>query len=266
MKPMKKILFLDILSGDEKIKKEDRKTVYKGIAYGESVRRFLNIPKSNFFIVDAAYKKFPDITRVQMVIIGGSVENPIRGSEAPWIKKTYLFINKLKEENVPVFGMCGGLQFTVRALGGDIVKNKNGRDFGNENIVLTKEGEKDYLFRGIRKKFIAMESHWYVAEKMLPGWRLLGSSKKTKIEAIAIGDRIRLTQFHPEMAVSHIRAIGRMREAALQKEGFGGKKGVGTFLSSIQSTDVVGRRILKNFIRQWEGSLQTLPRRSKLKK
>ncbi len=263
---MKKILFLDILSEDEKVKKEDRKTVYRGVSYGESVRRFLNISKSDFFIVDAAHKKFPDISGIQMVIIGGSVENPIRGSEAPWIKKTYLFINKLKKENVPIFGMCGGLQFTVRALGGDIVKNKNGRDFGNEYIELTKNGEKDYLFRGVGKGFVAMESHWYIAEKMLPGWRLLGSSKKTKIEAIAIGDRIRLTQFHPEMAVSHIRAIGRMREKALQKEGFGGKKGVRTFLSSIRSTDVVGRRILKNFIRQWKGALQTPRGRGKLKK
>lgn len=250
---MKKILFLDILSGDEKIKREDKKIVYKGISYGESVRRFLGIQKNNFFIVDASHGKFPDTSRIKMVIIGGSVENPVRGTESTWIKKTYIFIRKLQKENIPILGMCGGLQFTVRALGGDIVINKNGRDFGNTHIKLTGEGKKDYLFNGIKSSFTAIESHRYVAKKIIPGWKLLGGSKKTKIEAIAIGDRIRLTQFHPEMAVSHIRAIGRMRETALKAEGFGGRGGVRAFLSSIQSTNQSGKRILKNFIHRWEG-------------
>lgn len=250
---MKKILFLDILSGDEKIKREDKKIVYKGISYGESVRRFLSISKDKFFVVDASRGNFPDTSRVKMVIIGGSVENPVRGTESAWIKKTYTFIKKLQKEKIPVLGICGGLQFTVRALGGDIVINKNGRDFGNTQILLTGKGKKDYLFGGLGAQFKTMESHRYVAKKLLPGWELLGSSKKTKIEAIAIGDRIRLTQFHPEMAVSHIRAIGRMRKTALEKEGFGGKKGVSTFLSSIQSTNQTGKQILKNFVDYWEG-------------
>jgi len=217
------------------------------------VRRFLNISKNNFFIIDASRGKFPDISRVKMVIIGGSVENPVRGTESAWIKKTYVFIRKLQKGDIPILGICGGLQFTVRALGGDIVINKNGRDFGNAQITLTKEGKNDYLFRGIKSPFIGMESHRYVAKKIISGWKLLGSSKKTKIEVIGVGDKIRLTQFHPEMAVSHIRAIGRMREIALKTEGFGGKKGVRTFLSSIQSTNQTGRRILKNFIHYWEG-------------
>lgn len=266
MKQMKKILFLDILSGDEKIKEENKKIVYKGISYGESVRRFLNISRRDFFEIDASHGKFPDTAHIRMVIIGGSVENPVRGLEEPWIKKTYAFIKKLKKKEIPILGMCGGLQFTVRALDGDIVENKNGRDFGNARIMLTKEGKDDYLFEGLGTSFIALESHRYIAKKLLPGWKLLGGSKKTNIEAIKIGDRIRLTQFHPEMSISHIRVIGRMRKKALEKEGFGGREGVGKFLSSIRRTDAAGKKIMKNFIRRWDGALQTPRRQGRLNK
>lgn len=263
---MKKILFLDILSGDKKIKERTSTTVYRGISYGESVRRFSGISKNDFFEIDASQGRFPDIARIRMVFIGGSVENPVRGSESVWMKKTYAFIRKLKKENIPILGICGGLQFTVRALNGDIVENKNGRDFGNTRITLTKKGVDDYLFCGVKSSFMSMESHRYMVKEMLPGWMLLGSSEKTRIEAIGIGERIRLLQFHPEMRVSHIRAIGRMRMKALEEEGFGGRRGVGNFLSSIRSTDAVGRKIVRNFIRQWDGSLQTPRHQGRLKK
>jgi len=245
---MKKILFLDILTGDKKLRKELEKQDCGSNADIKQIRRLAGLTKNQLVAIDGSKGKFPKPDRFAAIIIGGSTEHPVRGYEKPWMKKVYKFIRKAARDNVPILGLCGGLQFTVKALGGEIIFNPEGRDFGNTRITLTKAGVKDKLFKGLAIKNIVLCSHKCIVKKLRGGWRLLAFSKKTPIEAIAIRENIRLTQFHPEMSLELIKQLAKMRKNALIQEKLIKAEDFPKFLTSIKNTDRVGSKVLKNFI------------------
>lgn len=241
-----KVLFLDILTGNPKIKKEEKK-VTKG-PYGEVFRKKLGLQKSQFFVVDASKGKFPVPREYHGIIIGGSLESPIKGKEKPWMKKTYEFIKEIIGQKVPLLGVCGGHQFIARALGEKVIYNPKGREFGTLLITLTKKGIKDPLFKKIPKKFIAQVSHQCIIDKINPRWKLLASSNLCKTQAVAINARTRIVQFHPELSVSHMRAIAGPRKENFIKQGFTTEKEFKKFLFSIVKTPQA-TKVLKNFLR-----------------
>jgi GMP synthase (glutamine-hydrolysing) len=246
-----KILFVNILSSDKKKKKEIERLVYNGKTYGEYFRAYFKIEKRDFREIYAVEEKLPDPKDFRMIIIGGSLVDPTKKKEKPWIEKTFSFIRRTKKESIPILGFCGGLQFAVRALGGTVVRNPKGRDMGTGQIVLSHAGKKDFLFKGLGKSIYAQESHKCMVEKINPEWVLLGSSKKTRGEAIAIGENIRLVQFHPELKRAHIIRLARFRKEALIEEGFVQEKNFKNFLSSIKDTEKTGKKIVNNFLSEF---------------
>lgn len=243
-----KILFLDILTGDPALRQQEIK-IMGGETYAEQMRNALGLRPKNFLAIDASRGQFPDLRHYRAVVIGGSYEDPVRGKEKPWMKKVYRYIRRVGKNGIPLLGVCGGLQFTVRALGGNVIYNPKGRELGNVRIRLTPAGQRDWLFAGTPPSFIAQLSHTCMAEKLKPGWRRFAKSRQCAIQAIAIGDRIRLVQFHPEMTARQLKAIVRMRKAQLIQEGFvGDAHEFRRFFASIRSTDRIGKKILQNFI------------------
>ena len=105
------------------------------------------------------------------------------------------------------------------------------------------------MFKGLPSKIIVQSSHKCIARKLLPGWRLLASSNKSPFDAIAIGDSIRLLQFHPEMRPKNARALAKMRKRALIDEGFTTEKDFPGLLKSFQDTSKVGKKLLQNFLK-----------------
>lgn len=245
-----RILFLDILTGDPELRKKINKTVYGGGTYGESMRKTFGLKKSEWAVIDASKNLPRDFKKFDAVIIGGSTEDPIRGREKPWVKKTYAAIRKIIKNKIPFLGICGGLQFSARALGGEIILNPKGREFGNVKITQSPAGKNDFLFAGLPNTFIVQGSHKCIVKKILPGWRLLGSSNLCNIQAVAVGDCARLLQFHPEMGLAEIKRLAKMRRVGLIAEGFvKDEKDFKKFLSSIKNTEAAGKKILNNFVK-----------------
>lgn len=245
-----KILFLDILTGDSKVREEINRKVYKGSTYSEAMRKAFSLDKKEWAYCDASKGMFPQkLGGFDGVVIGGSVEDPVTGQEKPWMVTTYKFIRKIVKSGLPLLGICGGLQFTVRALGKKVILNPKGRELGTLPISLTRSGEIDPLFNGLPQKINVELSHKVMAHDLKKEWKLLASSELCKTQAIAISDRIRLVQFHPEMKRGELRSIAKTRKKLLIEIGFvkNGKK-FDEFLSSIKSTDAVNKRILKNFL------------------
>ncbi len=245
----KKILFLDILTDDPAERKKDKKAIYHGGTYAEDVRKLSGIAKSAFAAVDATKGILPPPSNYRAIIIGGSMHNPVEGQEKPWMKKTYRFIARTVHEGVPLLGICGGLQFTVRALGGTIVRNPRGREMGSIKISLTRAGARDPLFKTVPKNFVAQSSHCYMAKGLEPGWKLLASSRMCRIQGIAIGRKIKLLQFHPEMAAEQLKTLAHMRKNTLLKEEFiKNERDFARFAASIKDTRRTGRKIIRNFL------------------
>lgn len=253
-----KILFVDILTGDRELRKDINKRVYGGGTYSESMRRAFGLRENRWFVIDASKGKFPRrISDFDGIVIGGSAEDPVEGQEKSWMKKVYKFIREAIKQEIPTLGICGGLQFTVRALGGEITFNPKGREFGSAKISLTKMGKRDPLFRGLSGDVLLQSSHKCMAKKLLPGSKLLAFSKLCPIQAIALGDKIRLVQFHPEMQRGQLRSIAIMRKSALMKEGFvNNDADFEKFLRSIENTERIGRKILRNFIRYFTMAME----------
>lgn len=247
----KKIFFLDILTGDKKIRKNINKKVYRGGNYSEAMRQAFGLPKSAWGYADASHGRFPkDFFKISALVMGGSTEDPIRDLEKPWMKEVYKFIRSAAKKNIPILGICGGFQFVLRALGSEIILNPQGREFGSVKILLTPAGRRDPLFYGLGKGAIFQSSHKCMVKKLLPGWKLLASSALCPYQAVAIGKNIRLVQFHPEMTTGALKALAKMRKTALLEEGFvKDEKDFEKFLSSVKNTSVTGKRILKNFVK-----------------
>jgi len=250
-KQNKKLLFLDILTGDIVLREKINKFIYDGGTYGEEVRIMTGFDKRDFECIDASMGVFPSVDKYKAIIIGGSMEDPVKGTEKKWVIKTYAFIRQVANKHIPIFGICGGLQFTVRALGGEVIINSMGRNFGKNSINITKDGMADNLFEGIPQVFETYSSHQYVASSIPKKWKCLAFSEKTPFEALAIGDNIRLVQFHPEMTKKTIKKLALFRKEALIKGGYLKEDSFDIFLQTLNNENLFGKKILDNFIKNF---------------
>lgn len=251
IKSNKKLLFLDILTGAIVIREKINKFIYSGGTYGDDVRSVIGVNKKKFECIDASLGMFPSIDECNAIIIGGSMEDPVRGTEKKWVIKTYDFIRQAARKQIPILGICGGLQFTVRAFGEEVIRNPKGRNFGKNIINITKEGLTDKIFEGIPPIFETYSSHQYIATSKPKEWRCLAFSEKTPLEAIAIGNNIRLMQFHPEMTQKIIKRLAVFRKDALIKDGYLKEFDFNLFLQGLNINNYFGKKILKNFIKNF---------------
>ncbi|MBI2056196.1 MAG: type 1 glutamine amidotransferase [Candidatus Sungbacteria bacterium] len=248
-----KILFLDILTDDPKIQQEIFDNVYEGKTYAEAMRKAAGCEESEWQTCNGPFETLPrNITDFSGIIIGGSLKNPVYRHEKPWMKKIYKFIRTASDKQIPILGICGGLQFTARAFGEEVVFNPKGREMGTIQIKATSVGVRDPLFFGLPVEFTAQSSHKCMIPKLRSGWKLLGSSMLCKTQAIAAGSSTRLLQFHPEMTAGQLRALAMLRKKHLISEGFlCDEKNFSKFMRSIKNTEKTGTKILRNFIEKF---------------
>lgn len=246
-----KVLFLDILADNPKVKKEITDLVYKGMGYSEATRKMFGLGKKQWSYIDATAGNLPKVVGdFDAVVIGGSTADPIDGKETKWMKDTYAFIKKIITKKIPILGICGGLQFTARALGQKVIMNPKGRELDVLPLKLTKGGLNDPLFKGLSKEILVCSSHKCMVREISEDWKLLASSKMCDFHAIAVGDRIRLTQFHPEMKISELKALAKWRKDALIKEGFfKDEKDYNMAIKTMSRDGRAGKKIIKNFIK-----------------
>ncbi len=253
MAPKKpKILFYDILTGDYALRAVIESNIYGGGTYSETMRKAFGLESEAWVTVNASMDSNPSLTGIDAVVIGGSTEDPVEGHEKPWMYETYKFIRILVAKNVPLLGICGGLQFTVRALGGTVIYNPQGREFGSVEVQLTSEGKSDPLFVGLEQNIIVQESHKCMAQELNPEWRLLASNATCVVQALAIGSHVRLVQFHPEMDKESLKKLALMRKDGLFKERFAkDEASFELFLESLQDSHATNKAIIKNFMKHF---------------
>ncbi len=240
-----KVLFLDIFTDNPKLRKEVESSLYKGGSYAEHMRKVFGLSKTEWQTIDGSKNVFPKIfPKVDAMVIGGSAKDPVRGQNLLWMRSTYSFIRKAIKLKIPILGICGGLQFVVKALGGEIIYNPKGREFGTITVNIKKP---DLLLKGLGKKFTAQSNHQCIIGKLNFPAQILASSEMSAIQALAIGNNIRLVQFHPERRKQQTKII--LKEEKLEHYNTTSKqKAYQKLLKSIKDTSKTDKLIVDNFL------------------
>ncbi len=103
--------------------------------------------------------------------------------------------NRIFDMNLPLLGICYGHQLIVNKYGGK-VKRAN-KEYGSS--LLTIDNDKD-LLSGVGESVRAWMSHGDEAEKIPPGFKIIGHTESAKSAAIASEEKLVYgIQFHPEV-------------------------------------------------------------------
>lgn len=142
--------------------------------------------------------QFIEKIKPQYIILTGRIGHHWKENE---ISEKYIpKLNIIKELDIPILGICAGIQLIVIMYGGNIGKIVAGKDDileeGYTKLFIKKEHE---LLQGLNEDFYCYQSHRDEV-KMLPGqFELLASSDMCNVQMVAHKERLMFgVQFHPE--------------------------------------------------------------------
>ncbi len=112
-------------------------------------------------------------------------------------KNAPLPVREVFEQNVPVLGICYGLDVIAHCFEGRVDRAAE-REFGRAHLAID---QSDDLFRNFPKETIVWESHGDRLDKIPSGFKVIGHTENAPIAAIRhLPKRIWGVQFHPEVA------------------------------------------------------------------
>ena len=124
----------------------------------------------------------------------------LSGGPSTVTKRIYPKISKkIFEKNIPVLGICYGLQLIAKIFGGKIKKSQKKREFGEAILI---EKYKSQLFKNfyIKKKSKVWMSHEDAVSKLPKNFQNIASTINSKYTAIEHKKKkIFGIQFHPEV-------------------------------------------------------------------
>ncbi len=138
-------------------------------------------------------------------IISGAFLSIIEDYE--WKKNTLVQIKKLVLSGKPVLGICFGHQIMAASMGGRVVVNPAGLEFGVSNLSLTKEGKSSPCFRSLEGNLSFYQSHYDVVLDIPPESGLILAENEYGIQAIQYGKNGLGVQFHPEFSGETLRKL-----------------------------------------------------------
>ena len=138
------------------------------------------------------FKKIKNFYNIKGIILSGGPSTVTQ--------KVYPSISRsIFKKNIPILGICYGLQLIAKVFGGKIKKSQKKREFG-EAILLEKS--KSPLFKNFfnNKKTTVWMSHQDAVFKIPKGFENLASTNNSKYTAIQNKKKnIYGIQFHPEV-------------------------------------------------------------------
>lgn len=155
---------------------------------------------SSWTIVDVFHgDSLPSVDQIDVLLISGS---PISVYEyRPWSVKAGLWSVDVIQAGRPVLGVCYGHQLIAESLGGRVKPALKGREMG---ATLVEHSKSDPLFNHLESPFKVWQTH--IDEvAILPRSKAdlaitpIAFNDHCQYQALAIGQRCRTIQWHPEM-------------------------------------------------------------------
>src|SRR2546430_6945147 len=100
---------------------------------------------------------------------------------------------------LPVLGICYGMQLMARVLGGDVVAEGK-REYGPATLEIAEEGTHSAIFEGLASTERAWVSHGDTVRRPPAGFTTIARTASVPVAAMTDGQNRYAVQFHPEVA------------------------------------------------------------------
>jgi GMP synthase (glutamine-hydrolysing) len=138
----------------------------------------------------------PDYEGISGVVITGSHDRVTDHQD--WSERTAEWLPGAVERQIPILGICYGHQLLAYALGGQVMDNPHGLEFGTVELHLRENARDDPLFAGFSTPMRVHVSHFQSVVELPEGAKLLASSGMDPHQAFVVGESAWGVQFHPE--------------------------------------------------------------------
>ncbi|UCG53725.1 MAG: glutamine amidotransferase [Candidatus Latescibacterota bacterium] len=162
---------------------------------------------------DAFLPAYEDIASI---IVTGSHSMVTDGLD--WIERTASWLRVAVGQRIPVLGICFGHQLLAYALGGEVGRNPNGREYGTVEVHLNETANTDGLLGRFGSVIKVHASHTQSVLKLPRGAIRLASSDTDPNQAFVVGGTAWGVQFHPEFDAEIATAYVEFNVELLRKE------------------------------------------------
>lgn len=153
-------------------------------------------------VVDVAEPDLPHVSDLAGLVVMGGPQDANDDVRHPGLPSERRLLTEATERDVPVLGVCLGMQLLALGLGARI-HLQHGAEIGLESVNYTKAAQYDPVLAPIASQAmergqVAPVLHWhYDAVELPPGATLLASTDRTPVQAFRVGSALGV-QFHPE--------------------------------------------------------------------
>lgn len=141
----------------------------------------------------------PDLCTVDGAVVLGGVMGAMDDAVAPWLPSVRGFIADAAASGVPTLGICLGHQLAAAALGGQVLRNPNGKQRGLTPIGLTADAGSDPLFGYSPPGLRGVHSNNDVVTTMPQGATALALAPGGELQAGRLAAATWGVQWHPEV-------------------------------------------------------------------
>ncbi len=133
-----------------------------------------------------------------LVVMGGAM-NANADATCPWLPAVRELIREAAAEGVPTLGICLGHQLATVALGGEVLANPAGRQFGLLDVNWEPTAHLDELFSTVATP--RRGTHWNddIVTRLPEGAVLMARASTGEVQAARHAPTVWGVQWHPEV-------------------------------------------------------------------
>ncbi|HMI28179.1 MAG TPA: type 1 glutamine amidotransferase [Gaiellaceae bacterium] len=135
------------------------------------------------------------------VLVFGGAMHADQDAHHPWLREENLFLQRLLDTAMPVFGICLGAQLLAKAAHAD-VRPADEPEIGWYTVELEEAAADDPLLGRLPARFEAFQWHYY--EHGLPAGAVELARSPMCIQAFRLGGTTWGVQFHPEVTLAQV--------------------------------------------------------------
>lgn len=142
----------------------------------------------------------PSLTSYDALLVLGGAMGAEDDAKVAWLAPTKQLIREASASEMPTLGICLGHQLAASALGGEVTRNPQGRQFGLTEIGWLAAADDDALLSGLSEA-AARGVHYNddIVVGLPAGATLLASAPGGEVQAVRHAPTVWGVQWHPEV-------------------------------------------------------------------